>query len=62
MQMQVMRRTHSSLLDDLGVDPQVRADQMGHTVDVNENVYTQASFGRRRRKAVNDLEKRIDVM
>lgn len=58
---QVMRRTHSSLLDDLGVDPQVRAEQMGHTVDVNENVYTQASFGRRR-QAVNDLEKRIDVM
>ena len=58
---QVMRRTHSSLMDDLGVDPQVRAEQMGHTVDVNENVYTQASFGRRQ-KAVNDLEKRIDVM
>jgi len=58
---QVMRRTHSSLMDDLGVDPQVRAEQMGHTVDVNENVYTHASFGRRR-QAVNDLEKRIDVM
>jgi len=48
-------------MDDLGVDPQVRAEQMGHTVDVNENVYTHASFGRRR-QAVNDLEKRIDVM
>ena len=58
---QVMRRTHSSLMDDLGVDPQVRAEQMGQPVDVNENVYTQASFGRRQ-KAVNDLEKRIDVM
>jgi len=58
---QVMRRTHSSLMDDLGVDPQVRAEQMGHTVDVNENVYTRASFGRRR-EAVNDLEKRIDLM
>jgi integrase len=57
---QVMRRTHSSLLDDLGVDPQVRAEQMGHTIDVNENVYT-ASFGRRQ-QAVNDLEKGIDVM
>ena len=55
-----MRRTHSSLLDDLGVDPQVRAEQMGHTIDVNENVYT-ASFGRRQ-QAVNDLEKGIDVM
>jgi integrase len=56
---QVMRRTHSSLMDDIGIDPQVRADQMGHTVDVNENVYTQASFGRRR-DAVNALEKAIE--
>jgi integrase len=31
---QILRRTHSSLMDDLGVDPQVRADQMGHDVDV----------------------------
>lgn len=53
-----MRRTHSSLMDDLGVDPQVRAEQMGHTVDVNENVSTQASFGRRRR-AVNDAVRRF---
>jgi len=37
---QVMRRTHSSLLKELDVDPQIRAEQMGHTVDVNENVYT----------------------
>jgi integrase len=58
---QVMRRTHSSLLNELGVDPHVRAEQMGHTVDVNENVYTKASFGRRR-DAVNELEKMIDVM
>lgn len=56
-----MRRTHSSLLDDLGVDPQGRAEQMEHTVDVNQKVYTQASFGRRR-QAVNDLEERIDGM
>lgn len=41
---QVLRRTHSSLLDDLGVDPQVRADQMGHGVDVNQNDYTKASL------------------
>jgi integrase len=37
---QVMRRTHSCLLKELDIDPQVRAEQMGHTVDVNENVYT----------------------
>jgi hypothetical protein len=33
-----MRRTHSSLLKELDVDPKVRGEQMGHTVDVNENV------------------------
>lgn len=52
---QVMRRTHASLLDELGVDPQVRADQMGHSVDVNQNTYTRSSL-ERRRNAVNQLE------
>jgi len=55
---QVMRRTHSSLLKELDVDPQVRAEQMGHTVDVNENVYTRTSL-KRRREAVNALENAI---
>ena len=58
---QVLRRTHSSLLDDLGVDPQVRADQMGHGVDVNQNDYTKASL-ERRKDAVNALEKAVGVM
>jgi integrase len=57
---QVLRRTHSSLLDDLGVDPQVRADQMGHGVDVNQNDYTKASL-ERRKEAVNALEKAVGV-
>ena len=39
----VMRRTHSSLMNDQGVDPKVVADQQGHTVDVNLNVYTRTS-------------------
>jgi integrase len=55
---QVMRRTHSSLLKELGVDPHVRAEQMGHTVDVNENVYTITSINRRK-EAVNALEDAI---
>jgi integrase len=55
---QVMRRTHSSLLKDLDVDPHVRAEQMGHSMDVNENVYTITSL-KRRREAVNALEKAI---
>ncbi|MEP7354710.1 MAG: tyrosine-type recombinase/integrase [Acidobacteriota bacterium] len=58
---QVMRRTHSSLLKELDVDPQIRAEQMGHSVDVNENVYTQVSFARRQ-AAVNSLEKAIGIM
>ena len=58
---QVLRRTHSSLLDDLGVDPQVRANQMGHGVDVNRNDYTTASL-ERRKEAVNALERFVGVM
>ena len=41
---QVTRRTQSCLLKELDVDPHVRAEQMGHTVDVNENVYTRTSL------------------
>jgi integrase len=52
---QVMRRTHSSLLRELDVAPEVRAQQMGHTVDVNENVYTRTSL-ESRKQAVNLLE------
>jgi integrase len=55
---QVIRRTHSSLLKELDVDPQVRAEQMGHTVNVNENVYTITSL-KRRHEAVNALEKAV---
>lgn len=60
-QFQVMRRSHSSLMDDLGIDPQVRADEMGHGVDVNQNEYTQASL-EGRKQAVNALEKAVGVM
>jgi integrase len=55
---QVMRRTHSSLLKELDVDPHVRAEQMGHTIDLNENVYSITSL-KRRKEAVNALEKAI---
>lgn len=56
----VMRRTHSCLLKELDVDPQVRAEQMGHSVDVNENVYTRTSLGRRR-EAVNALDSALEI-
>jgi integrase len=58
---QVMRRTHSCLLNELDVDPQVRAGQMGHSVDVNQNEYTQASL-QRKRQAVNALEDALGIM
>jgi len=47
-------------LKELGVDPHVRAEQMGHTVDVNENVYRITSMNRRK-EAVNVLDKAIDA-
>lgn len=58
---QVMRRTHSSLLRELDVAPEVRAQQMGHTVDVNENVYTMTSL-ESRRQAVNLLEASVGMV
>jgi integrase len=51
----VMRRTHSSLMRELGVDPKVVADQQGHTLDVNLNVYTETSV-KSRIEAVETLE------
>ncbi len=57
----VMRRTHSCIGADNDVDAKVRADQMGHTVDVNQNVYTRSSL-KRRLVAVNTIERALQVM
>jgi hypothetical protein len=57
---QVMRRTHSSLLKELNVDFHIRAEPMGHTVDVNENVYSITSINRRK-EAVNALERALEA-
>jgi integrase len=54
---QVMRRTSSTLLNKLGGGKMV-ADQLGHTLDVNQNVYTQSPVTERR-KIVNRLEKKL---
>ena len=51
----VMRRTHSSLMNERGVSPKVIADQQGHTVDVNLNVYTRSSI-EARTEALETLE------
>jgi hypothetical protein len=55
-----MRKTHSCIADEEGIEPQVRAEQMGHGVDVNQNVYTQTSLDRRI-QAVNAIEKAVMV-
>jgi integrase len=55
---QVMRRTHSTLMSFLKVDPKLVADQMGHTLDVNQNIYTLAPL-ERRLEAVNLLESAV---
>lgn len=57
---QVMRRTHASLMNKLEVDPKVVAEQLGHTFDVNLNVYTKAGHNRRK-QAVDMLEQSVLV-
>ena len=51
----VMRRTHATLMKALGIDGKLVADQLGHTLDVNQNVYTQSSV-EIRQAALNQLE------
>ena len=51
----ILRRSHSSLMHERNVDPKVVADQQGHTLDVNLNVYTQTTL-ERRIEAVQQLE------
>ena len=58
---QVMRRTHSTLMGDLGIDGKLVADQCGHTLDVNQNVYRQTSVASRL-PAANKLEEKLFIM
>jgi integrase len=57
----VLRRTHATLMRSLGVDGKLVADQLGHSLDVNQNVYTQSPV-ESRLAAVNQLEKSLAVM
>ncbi|HZU28383.1 MAG TPA: tyrosine-type recombinase/integrase, partial [Bryobacteraceae bacterium] len=57
----VMRRTHATLMKALGVDGKLVADQLGHSLDVNQNVYTQSPV-ESRLDAVNQLEESLRVM
>jgi integrase len=57
---QVMRRTHTTIMRQMGADPKMVADQLGHSVDVSLNVYAQSSVASRL-PIVNQLEKRLAV-
>jgi integrase len=51
----VMRRTHSTLMGELGIDGKLVAGQCGHTLDVSQNIYRQSPVASRL-PAVNLLE------
>ena len=52
---QVLRKTHSTLMREQEVDPKIVADQQGHDVDVNLNVYAKTSL-EQKKKAVDKLD------
>jgi integrase len=54
----VFRRTHSTLANEMGVEGKLVSDQLGHTLDVNQNTYTLASV-ERRKVVVDRLEQAI---
>jgi integrase len=58
---QVMRRTHASLMRELKVDPKTVADQLGHSVDVDLNVYTKTALALRK-EALETFESALRVM
>jgi hypothetical protein len=58
---QVMRRTHASLSRKAGIDPKLVADQLGHGLGVNLDVYTISDLTQRL-KSVNLLEQSLALM
>ena len=52
---QIMRRTHASVSRQAGIDPKLVADQLGHGLGVNLEVYTVAALDQRQH-AVQALE------
>jgi integrase len=52
---QVLRKTHSTRMREQEVDPKIVADQQGHDVDVNLNVYSKTSLDQKK-KAVDKLD------
>ena len=56
----VLRRSHATLMKALGVDGKLVADQLGHSLDVSQNVYTSTSV-ESRLAGLNQLEKSLAV-
>lgn len=56
----VMRRTNATLMKQLGADPKLKADQLGHRLDMSQNLYTQRTVTTRL-VLVNQLEKSLLV-
>lgn len=55
---QVMRRTHSTLMKNMRVDGKLVADQLGHSLDVNQNIYTQTPVAQRK-PVIEQLEQAL---
>jgi len=55
---QAMRRTHASLSRKAGIDPKLVADELGHGLGVNLDVYTISDSGQRL-ESVNLLEQSL---
>jgi integrase len=55
---QILRRTHASLCRQAGIDPKLVADQLGHGLGVNLDVYTVVPLDKRQ-EAVQALEASI---
>ena len=51
-----MRRTHASLSRRAGIDPKVVADQLGHGLGVNLDVYTKSDLEQQ-----SEADKKLEV-
>jgi integrase len=52
---QVLRRSAASLMNQLGIEGKTVSDQLGHHLDVSQNIYTQAGI-QQQTEAVNRLD------
>jgi len=57
---QIMRRTHASLSRQVGINPKLVADQLGHGLGVSLDVYTVAVLDKRQ-TAVQVLETSLQL-